>query len=79
MNTTALLQATLVPVREAAEENLVAETLLAVTDSLITYRKRYQQGAAVGGLLDLVLQDENNPRPLAYRLAETDKLAKGLP
>ena len=79
VNTTALLQATLVPVRDAAEENLIAETLLAVTDSLITYRRRYQQGTAVGGLLDLVLQDENNPRSLAYQLAEIDALVKALP
>jgi uncharacterized circularly permuted ATP-grasp superfamily protein/uncharacterized alpha-E superfamily protein len=45
------------------------ETLLVVTDSLMTYRRRYRSQVDAGPVLDLVLQDESNPRSVAYQLA----------
>jgi uncharacterized circularly permuted ATP-grasp superfamily protein/uncharacterized alpha-E superfamily protein len=78
-NLTTLLQATLVPVFAEAEETLVVEGVLGVTDSLITYRRRYQAGTRVGALLDLVFQDESNPRALAYQLDGLQQLVTEMP
>lgn len=74
-----LLHSTLVPIAGDQEENMVIEAVLGVTDSLITYRRRYHAGTRVGALLDLVLQDEGNPRALAYQLAMLERLAIELP
>ncbi len=74
-----LLHSTLVPIAGDQEENMVIEAVLGVTDSLITYRRRYHAGTRVGALLDLVLQDEGNPRALAYQLAMLERLVVELP
>ncbi|WP_295403624.1 circularly permuted type 2 ATP-grasp protein [uncultured Thiocystis sp.] len=74
-----LLHSTLVPVAGDQEENMVIEAVLGITDSLITYRRRYHAGTRVGALLDLVLQDEGNPRALAYQLAMLERLVAELP
>jgi uncharacterized alpha-E superfamily protein len=52
--------------------------VLGVTDSLITYRRRYRSGTRVGALLDLVFQDET-PRALAYQLSSLDRLVADMP
>ncbi|MTW21545.1 circularly permuted type 2 ATP-grasp protein [Allochromatium palmeri] len=74
-----LLRSTLVPVASEADENMLIEAVLGVTDSTITYRRRYRGGTRVGALLDLVFQDEGNPRALAYQLAMLGRLATELP
>jgi uncharacterized circularly permuted ATP-grasp superfamily protein/uncharacterized alpha-E superfamily protein len=79
VNIASLLRSTLVPVGTPAEENLLVEAVLGVTDSLITYRRRYQAGTRIGALLDLVFQDENNPRSLAYQLIQLDHLIDHMP
>jgi uncharacterized alpha-E superfamily protein len=56
-----------------------ARAVLGVTDSLITYRRRYRSGTRVGALLDLVFQDETNPRALAYQLSSLDRLVADMP
>jgi uncharacterized circularly permuted ATP-grasp superfamily protein/uncharacterized alpha-E superfamily protein len=48
-------------------ENL--DTLLAVSDSGMTYRARYMAPPQLPAVLDLLLFDESNPRALAYQLA----------
>jgi len=53
--------------------------VLGVTDSLITYRRRYRAGTRIGALLDLVFQDEGNPRALAYQLVMLEHLVSELP
>jgi uncharacterized circularly permuted ATP-grasp superfamily protein/uncharacterized alpha-E superfamily protein len=78
-NLTTLLQATLVPVIRESEETLVVEGVLGVTDSLITFRRRYQAGTRVGALLDLVFQDEANPRALAHQLVALQQLVVEMP
>ena len=78
-NLTTLLRTTMVPVITDNEEALEVEAVLAVTDSLITYRRRYQAGTRVGALLDLVFQDESNPRALAYQLVQLERLVAELP
>ena len=79
VNLANLLRSTLVPVGPAAEEILLVEAVLGVTDSTITYRRRYQAGTRIGALLDLVLQDEGNPRALAYQLVQLERLVDNMP
>ncbi|WP_462330804.1 circularly permuted type 2 ATP-grasp protein [Thiohalocapsa halophila] len=79
LNLAALLRSTLVTVIPAPEEGLVVEAILGVTDSLITYRRRYQAGTRVGALLDLVVQDEANPRSLAYQILRLSELVEDMP
>jgi len=79
VNIATLLRSTLVPVGTPGEENLLVEAVLGVTDSLITYRRRYQAGTRVGALLDLVFQDEGNPRSLAYQLVRLEELVENMP
>jgi uncharacterized circularly permuted ATP-grasp superfamily protein/uncharacterized alpha-E superfamily protein len=78
-NLATLLRTTLVPVSMENEETLLVEAVLGVTDSLITYRRRYRAGTRVGALLSLVFQDEANPRSLAYQLVALEKLVGEMP
>jgi len=79
VNTATLLRSTLVPVVPEAGEQMIVEAVLGVTDSLITYRRRYQAGTRVGALLDLVFQDETNPRSLGYQIARIGELVDEMP
>lgn len=78
-STASLLRSMLVPIAAEPDENIVIEAVLGVTDSLITYRRRYRAGTRVGALLDLVLQDERNPRALAHQLMQLERLVAELP
>ena len=79
VNTATLLRSTLVSAGPDNEEGTVVEAVLGVTDSLITYRRRYQAGTRVGALLDLVFQDELNPRSLAYQIVQLERLIEDMP
>ena len=46
------------------------EALLEIFDGVMTYRSRYHTRIELAPVLDLLLQDESNPRSLAYQLAE---------
>ena len=70
---------TLVPVVGEWEEALIADSILAVMDSLITFRRRYQQGSRIVALLDLLFQDESNPRSLAFQLLRVTELVAAFP
>ena len=50
-----------------------------MTDSIITYRRRYRSGTRIGALLELVFQDESNPRALAYQLVKLEALIGEMP
>lgn len=78
-STASLLRSVLVPIAGEQDENMVIEAVLGVTDSLITYRRRYRAGTRIGALLDLVFQDEGNPRALAYQLVQLERLVSELP
>ncbi|MFN8643608.1 MAG: alpha-E domain-containing protein [Candidatus Binatia bacterium] len=54
------------------------EALLAVADASITYRRRYRATADAGAVLDLLVDDESNPRSLAYQLVQLEALLAGL-
>jgi uncharacterized circularly permuted ATP-grasp superfamily protein/uncharacterized alpha-E superfamily protein len=62
-----LLQATLVT--PAAHEGPVLDAVLEIVDSGMTYRRRYLSNLRAEAVLDLVVQDETNPRSLATQLA----------
>jgi uncharacterized circularly permuted ATP-grasp superfamily protein/uncharacterized alpha-E superfamily protein len=79
INIATLLSSTLMQAGPESEESTVVEAVLGVTDSLITYRRRYQAGTRVGALLDLVFQDETNPRSLAYQIVQLERLIDEMP
>ncbi|MFW5723079.1 MAG: circularly permuted type 2 ATP-grasp protein [Halochromatium sp.] len=79
LHTASLLRSTLISVSPDFGESILVEAVLGVTDSLITYRRRYQAGTRVGAMLDLVLQDETNPRALAYQIARLSQLVDEMP
>jgi uncharacterized circularly permuted ATP-grasp superfamily protein/uncharacterized alpha-E superfamily protein len=62
-----LLRATLVA--PAAAEGPLLDAVLEVLDSRMTYRRRYLGTLQVEPVLDLVVEDESNPRSLASQLA----------
>jgi uncharacterized alpha-E superfamily protein len=75
-----LIKTFCVPVREPASPFL--EALLNVTDSIMTYRRRYRARLQTGAVLDLLLHDGTNPRSVEfqlYRLQEQVRLLPGAP
>ncbi|KUL97194.1 hypothetical protein DK26_02310 [Bosea sp. WAO] len=55
------------------------DALLDLTDSQITYRSRYQLGAALQPVLDLVMLDPYNPRSVAFQVERLDQEIAALP
>jgi len=55
------------------------EMLLEVADSSMTYRSRYFTTLQLEPVLDLLMADENNPRSLAFQLADLDEHFNHLP
>ncbi|RHA38425.1 circularly permuted type 2 ATP-grasp protein [Cellulomonas rhizosphaerae] len=62
------LQATLVEHRPPAVEGFLVDAVVLSHDSSITFRRRYNSGAGVAAVLDLLLLDRTNPRALAFQL-----------
>lgn len=60
-------------------EKVVWEMVLAMTDSLMTYRRRYASAVQAGAVLDLLLLDESNPRSVGYQLVQIRDQVTGLP
>jgi uncharacterized circularly permuted ATP-grasp superfamily protein/uncharacterized alpha-E superfamily protein len=52
----------------AEREGALLETLLAVADSSITYRRRYLAGLHPAAVMDLLLVDDSNPRAVLFQL-----------
>ncbi|MFO0878468.1 MAG: circularly permuted type 2 ATP-grasp protein [Gemmataceae bacterium] len=81
LQTLYLMQATLVAV--SPHEGYLLEALLEVTDSSITYRRRYQNQVQPAAVLDLLLTDETNPRALVFQVAalagEVERLPRNSP
>jgi uncharacterized circularly permuted ATP-grasp superfamily protein/uncharacterized alpha-E superfamily protein len=74
-----LLQATLATVSNENDQALLADSMLTIVDSLMTYRRRYRYGIKIPELLDLVISDENNPRSLAFQLSKLERHMASLP
>ncbi len=71
----ATLEATLTERRSAAVDSVVLEAVLTASESVITYRRRYQTRANVRTMLDLLLLDARNPRSLRFQM---DRLVEDL-
>jgi uncharacterized alpha-E superfamily protein len=63
-----LVRAVLVRRRAAVVEDLLVESLLKSSDSLITFRRRSGSIMQVAGAVDLVVYDAANPRSVIYQL-----------
>jgi uncharacterized alpha-E superfamily protein len=63
---TQLLRATLINVTE--QDNALLEYVLMISDSLMTYRRRYSSTTIAQASLEILLLDESNPRALSYQL-----------
>ena len=61
------------------DEGMVLERLLYICDSLMTYRSRYRTNVQVQPTLELLLQDESNPRALSYQLKHLHDDIRDLP
>jgi uncharacterized circularly permuted ATP-grasp superfamily protein/uncharacterized alpha-E superfamily protein len=62
-----------------ADDSVLLEYLLVITDSLLTYRRRYRSQAQVNAALELVLQSESNPRSIGYQLESLHRHIRELP
>lgn len=60
-------------------EPVVWKMVLAMTDSLMTYRHRYASPVQAATVLDLLLLDETNPRSVGYQLVQIQEQVAGLP
>lgn len=77
--TTALLRATLVARQENAVAGQILEAVLATTESLTTFRRRYRSHLQLATGLELLLLDEKHPRALAYQLRKLQNHIACLP
>ena len=75
----ALLRATVPSARGTATDSLVFESILAASESIITYRFRYRSQAQLETVLELLLLDGGNPRSLAYQLERLTEDLDSLP
>ena len=55
------------------------ELVLEVTDTVMTYRRRYRTRLNPTALLDLLLLDIETPRAIGYLAARIENLVQGLP
>lgn len=69
----------LVESRTPEEEQLVMETVLAASDSLVTYRKRYRTHPRIELVLELLLMEPNNARSLLYQIQRLELNIEHLP
>jgi uncharacterized alpha-E superfamily protein len=70
-----LVRAVLVRQRAGVVEDLLVESLLKTSDSLITFRRRSGSILEVAAAVDLVVYDAGNPRSVIYQL---DRLVRHL-
>ncbi len=75
----ALLRATLTRAHSSAVDSLVVESVLAASESGVTYRRRYRGRIQVATMLELLLLDVGNPRSLAYQIAGARTDLRALP
>ncbi len=55
------------------------ETILEVSESLMTYRSRYLSNFQLAAVLDLLLTDETNPRSLVFQMVQLANYVDRLP
>lgn len=74
-----VIRSFLVEARPTSEEQLVMETVLAASDSLVTYRKRYRTHPRIELVLELLLLERNNARSLLYQIQRLTQNIEALP
>ena len=74
-----LCRSSLVAVQDEWIEDLLLESVLAVAESLITYRSRYRAALHFPTVLELLLLNEDNPRALLYQLKRLQEQILSLP
>ena len=74
-----LCRSSLVAVQDDWIEALLLESVLAASESLITYRSRYRSALHFPTVLELLLLDEENPRSLLYQLKRLEEQIRALP
>lgn len=79
LNLIELLKTTLVPCYDTALEAQMMETVLATSNSLIVFRRRYRSFMQLSTILELLLKDDNYPRALAYQLHKLHDHIEQLP
>ena len=55
------------------------EPALEISDSVMTYRRRYFAEASVSGMLELLLLEPSNPRSLVFQVTRLEELTRELP
>lgn len=65
-----LLAATTLDRRAYRADRDVLDTLLTAAESVVTYRRRYRGSVRTADALELLILDRDNPRSLAFSLAE---------
>ena len=68
VNLIRLIRSTVIIVHKETIEYALLESILATSESLITYRRRYRSQLKLENVLDLLLLDPTNPRSLVYQL-----------
>ena len=68
LQVSSLLRVTLCQQRSVEAERLVTEAVLAATESIVTFRRRYRGRTGVEAVVDLLVLDVGNPRSVAYQL-----------
>ena len=61
------------------DEYAVLESILQTTDSMMTYRSRYLLQMQPTAVIDLLVNDETNPRSIVYQLLAIDQHIRELP
>jgi uncharacterized circularly permuted ATP-grasp superfamily protein/uncharacterized alpha-E superfamily protein len=79
LSSIALLRATLVPRQTETVAGQILEAVLATTESLMTFRRRYRSFNQLPTVLELLLMDEKHPRALAYQLRKLQDHVAALP
>ena len=74
-----LLAATVIDAGDYRADRSVLEALLTAGESIVTYRRRYRGSVRIADALELMLQDPDNPRSLAFCLASLHEHLAALP
>ena len=59
--------------------SLLLDPLLEISDSVMSYRRRYFARPQWSGVMDLIMLDETNPRSVAFQLASLEAHVDNLP
>jgi uncharacterized circularly permuted ATP-grasp superfamily protein/uncharacterized alpha-E superfamily protein len=63
----------------ATDENSLLEAILEISDSSLTYRRRYFTHLDAAAVVDLLVADEANPRSVAYQVVAIEQHLCSLP